>query len=89
MDEEDIKSHFSYQKEMERSFAVIYHNLKRLQDVKLITRKRRHMHSEGTNPISSQQRESREPVGKKLHSESQASKKTNRRVSFAVDSSSP
>lgn len=66
MDKEDIKSHFSYQKEMERSFVVIYHNLKQLQDVKLVTRIRRHRHSQRTNPKSSQQHESRDPVRMKL-----------------------
>lgn len=84
MAKEEIKSNSTYQKEIEKSFAIIYYNLKRIQDTTPVTRIRKHSQLEMPDLKSSQQSGSN-PNGEKSYSVAQTSKKTNRRVSFAAN----
>ncbi|KAJ7336548.1 hypothetical protein OS493_011761 [Desmophyllum pertusum] len=75
MDKEKVKSNSTYQKNMEKSFAVIYHNLQRIQATTTVARTRRHSQPEMPNPESSQ----RHPLIKKSNSVTPVSEKTNRK----------
>lgn len=81
MDKEKVKSNSTYQKNMEKSFAVIYHNLQRIQATTTVARTRRHSQPEMPNPESSQ----RYPLIKKSNSVTPVSEKTNRKVRFSFD----
>lgn len=78
MAKEEIKSNSTYQKEIEKSFAIIYYNLKRIQDTTPVARTRKHCQLEMPDPKSYQH------SGRQTHSVAQDSKTTNRRVSFAA-----
>lgn len=78
-----VRSNFRYQREIERSFAVIYHNLKRIRDDTPLEGNSWYSHTKQPKPASQQ---SRPLVGGNLESAKEASTKVKgRRVSFSVD----
>ena len=99
---ERVNRNSKYQKQMDRSFAVIYHNLKRIQDNKPLQEHKHCNQPETPNPEASQQlgrhpvirryhslpqERSCSEVKERSHSATQVSKSTKyRRVSFSVDS---
>ena len=83
MGQDKINSNSKYQKEIERSFAVIYHNLKRIQDTEHAPLTRRYNQPETSSSAVSQQRRRRLGKDKTNSTVAQGSKST-RRVSFSV-----
>lgn len=83
MGQDKINSNSKYQKEIERSFAVIYHNLKRIQDTEHAPLTRRYSQPETSSSAVSQQRRRRPGRDKTNSTVAQGSKST-RRVSFSV-----
>ena len=84
METAKIKSNSKYQKAIERSFEVIYHNLKRIREntsLEGVEGKRRHSQPELTaNPVSQR----RYPLSETFHSLRETLPKTmGRRVSFS------
>jgi len=76
-----VKSNFKYQKQIERSFAVIYHNLKRIRDDTSLKGARGNQ-TKTLNPVS--------PQPYPLRDNSQSTKKAasnvmTKRVSFPID----
>lgn len=85
MEATKIKSSSKYQKEIDKSFAVIYHNLKRIQENDPLEGKLRR-HSQPDLPASYASLQ-RNLLKEKSHSLKEAPSKTmNRRVNFSVDS---
>lgn len=98
----EVKTNSRYQKQMDRSFAVIFHNLKRIQDNKQLNEHKQCIQPETPNPEELQkvgrhpvkgrshsltQEKAHSEARERSHSVTQVSKSTKcRRVSFSVDS---
>ena len=84
-----VKNSSSYERDMERSFAVIYHNLKRIQDEKPPQERTRRRHSEPQIPnLALLQRHEQTPHRQRANSTDQSTATTafepkTRRVSFS------
>lgn len=83
-----VKNSSSYERDMERSFTVIYHNLKRIQDEKAPRERPRRRHSEPQIPnLALLQRHEQTPQRQRANSTDQSTETTafgpkTRRVSF-------
>lgn len=83
METAQVKSDTKYQKEIDRYFALIYHNLKRIQDNTIERSKRGSCHTEPLNRPGSQKMDYLEGNSHCVKEDSTSTK--NRRVSFSAD----